>query len=115
VPWSAGAGGSVSYVLDSPLRGADGTVPFWARRSATSGPARSSNRLPTSTVTGLPAAQNSVPLQSVPRPGPRVPTAPSIEPLRAPAAHSPVPLAVAIVLLFVAIAVVVAVVLMIAL
>ncbi|MFC9787560.1 serine/threonine-protein kinase [Rhodococcus sp. NPDC127528] len=112
---AAGAGGSVSYVLDTPLRGADGTVPFWARRSATSGPPRTSNRLPTSTITGLPAAQNSVPLQSVPRPGPRVPTAPAIEPQRTPAAHSAVPLAVAIVLLFVAIAVVVAVVLVIAL
>ncbi|MFE3290051.1 serine/threonine-protein kinase [Rhodococcus sp. NPDC059234] len=112
---AAGAGGSVSYVLDTPLRGADGTVPFWARRSATSGPSRTANRLPTSTITGLPAAQNSVPLQSVPRPGPRVPTAPVVEPQQKPAAHSAVPLAVAIVLLFVAIAVVVAVVLMIAL
>ncbi|TQF65936.1 serine/threonine protein kinase [Rhodococcus spelaei] len=110
---AAGAGGSVSYVLDTPLRGADGTVPFWARRSATSGPVRA-NRLPTSTITGLPAAQNSVPLQSVPRPGPRIPVAPPIEPRPAPTPHSAVPLAVAIVLLFVAIAVVVVVVLMIA-
>lgn len=112
---AAGSGGSIGYVLDAPLLEPDGTVPFWARRSAASGPVRRANRLPSSTVTGLPAAHQSVPLDRVPRPGPRVPEAPGhlpVAPTPAPApAHSAVPMAVAIVLLCVALAVVAVVIL----
>ncbi|MGW0041763.1 serine/threonine-protein kinase [Rhodococcus sp. NPDC003348] len=76
---AAGAGVNIAYVLDAPLREADGTVPFWARRGASSGPARSARRLPTSTASGLPAAPQAVPLQSVHRPSPGLPQPPAFE------------------------------------
>ncbi|MFC7447722.1 serine/threonine-protein kinase [Rhodococcus daqingensis] len=75
---AAGAGGNVAYVLGAPLLEADGTVPFWAARGAGGGPGRRSNRLPTSTIAGLPAVDQNVPLGNVPRPGPRVPGPPSM-------------------------------------
>ncbi|MFF0815545.1 serine/threonine-protein kinase [Rhodococcus sp. NPDC003318] len=86
---------SISYVLDAPLRESDGTVPFWARRGASNRPARPARRL-SSTASGLPAAPQSVPLQSVPRPSPRLPQPPAFESKKNTVAGLPVPLIVAL-------------------
>lgn len=90
---AAGAGVSISYVLDAPLRDRNGEVPFWARRGASAGPAR---RLPTSTAGGLPAAPQAEPLQAVHRPSPRAPQPPAFEPSRS-RTGLPTPLVVALV------------------
>ncbi|GAA4477943.1 hypothetical protein GCM10023094_21030 [Rhodococcus olei] len=92
---AVGADGNIAYVLDAPLRDSDGAVPFWARRGATGGPSRPARRLPTSTASGLPAVDQSEPLQSVHRPSPRTPRPPAFEPKNS-GPGLPVPLIVAL-------------------
>ncbi|MGU3431680.1 serine/threonine-protein kinase [Actinomycetes bacterium M1A6_2h] len=71
VTLAVGKNGSPSSVLNQPLRGADGTVPFWARRGARggAGTTRRAERISGQTMTGLPAASERTPLDRVPRPG----------------------------------------------
>jgi non-specific serine/threonine protein kinase len=68
---AVGKNGSPSSVLNQPLRAADGTVPFWARRGARGGATtttRRAERIHGQTMTGLPAAHEGTPLDRVPRP-----------------------------------------------
>ncbi|MDG3008918.1 protein kinase [Rhodococcus sp. D2-41] len=60
-----GAGGSLEYVLNSPLRASDGRIPVWVRRASAGGRRAG---VPGGTVGGLPPAPQSVPLDRVPRP-----------------------------------------------
>lgn len=90
-----GTAAHTAYVLDAPLRDPDGNVPFWARRGATGSGARSARRQPAGTVGGLPAVTRAEPLQSVPRPTPRIPQPPAFEPKNT-GPGLPVPLIVAL-------------------
>ncbi|EME23640.1 serine/threonine-protein kinase [Rhodococcus triatomae] len=90
---ATGGAAGIDYVLDTPLRDADGAVPFWARRGAAPESAR---RLHHSTVSGLPAAPQAEPLQAVRRPGPGLPQPPAFEPKKT-STGLPMPLIVALV------------------
>ncbi|GGG13759.1 hypothetical protein GCM10007304_29770 [Rhodococcoides trifolii] len=106
VTLAVGKNGSPSSVLNQPLRGADGAVPFWARRGArgAGSTTRRAERIHGQTMTGLPAANEGTPLDRVPRPGDASETAkpktryapPAFEPARK-KSQTPVYVAIAVV------------------